>query len=222
MSNPSPPAQAPPPPPPKRSIVYIDGFNLYYGAIKGTQYKWLNLEDYFTRLRQSDSIQRIYYFSALVTGPSLANQQAYLRALATLPLVRIVLGRYKNKRVKCLDRYCQHPGQRIFQMPEEKHTDVNIAVQMVVDAFQNTCDTMILVSGDSDLVPGVNRVKSLFPEKEIIVYVPSRDPVRGAAVELRASANTHRDLPLLLLKPSQFPHQVPDGAGAFIQKPATW
>ena len=23
--------------------VYVDGFNLYYGALKGTKFKWLNL-----------------------------------------------------------------------------------------------------------------------------------------------------------------------------------
>jgi hypothetical protein len=44
-----------------RSIIYIDGFNFYYGAIKGGPHKWLNLDSLFTRLRQADQIQRIYY-----------------------------------------------------------------------------------------------------------------------------------------------------------------
>jgi hypothetical protein len=52
----------------------------------------------------------------------------------------------------------------------------------------------------SDLVPAVNRVKTRFPAKQITVYVPSRNPVRGAAVELRATADKNRDLPLNLLK----------------------
>ena len=205
-----------------RSIVYIDGFNMYYGAIRGGPHKWLDLQNYFTRLRQADEIQKIYYFSALVGGPSRARQQDYLRALETLPLVKVVLGRFKNKQVKCLETSCQHPGRRLFQMPEEKHTDVNIAVQMVVDAFQDTCERMILVSGDSDLVPGVSRVKNLFPNKEVIVYVPSSDPVRGAAVELRSCADKARDLPLQLMAKAQFPARVPDGAGGFIEKPVGW
>jgi uncharacterized LabA/DUF88 family protein len=202
--------------------VYVDGFNLYYGAIRGGQHIWLNLQDYFTRPRQADSIQKIYYFSALVTGPSSVRQATYLRALETLPLVKVVLGRFKNKQIRCLQSQCQYPGNRIFQMPEEKHTDVNIAVQMIVDAFQNACDRFILVSGDSDLVPGISRVKALFPKKEIIVYVPSRNPLRGAAVELRSNADIARNLPLQLLAPSQFPAQVPDGAGGVIQKPPGW
>ena len=48
----------------KRSIIYIDGFNLYYGAIKDTKWKWLNLERYFTLVRQDDDIQIIKYFTA--------------------------------------------------------------------------------------------------------------------------------------------------------------
>lgn len=63
-----------------RSIVYIDGFNLYYGAIRGGPFKWLDLQAYFRRLRQADDIQRIYYFSALVDGPGRARQETYLRA----------------------------------------------------------------------------------------------------------------------------------------------
>ena len=26
-----------------RTVVYVDGFNLYYGALKGTSWKWLDL-----------------------------------------------------------------------------------------------------------------------------------------------------------------------------------
>jgi hypothetical protein len=33
-----------------RTIVYIDGFNLYYGAVKGTPYKWLDLKSVCQKL----------------------------------------------------------------------------------------------------------------------------------------------------------------------------
>ncbi|MEE9278945.1 MAG: hypothetical protein V3V67_02105 [Myxococcota bacterium] len=65
----------------KSSIIYIDGFNLYYGALRGTPYKWLDLEAYFTRLRQDDEIQHIRYFTTRVDGDARQRQQAYLRAL---------------------------------------------------------------------------------------------------------------------------------------------
>jgi hypothetical protein len=104
-------------------------------------------------------------------------------------------------------------GQPQFTVPEEKRTDVNIAIQMLDDAYQDSCDQFVLVSGDSDLVPGVNRLKIRFPKKQVTVYVPSRDPARGAAVELRASADQHRNFPLNLLKVCQFPARIPDGSG---------
>ncbi len=78
------------------------------------------------------------------------------------------------------------------------------------------------VSGDSDLVPAVHMVKGRFPQKRITVYVPTNNPVRGYAVELRAAAHKNRDLPLQLLPRAQLPAQIPDGGGGQIIKPHVW
>jgi uncharacterized LabA/DUF88 family protein len=216
-------ATAPHGPRGSRVIVYIDGFNLYYGVLKFSREKWLDIERLFIRLRPDDAIQKIRYFTALSSGGKSADQFAYLRAIETLPLVNVVLGRYKKKGVKCLVHPCTVPTKdRMFNTQEEKRTDVNIAVSMLDDAYQNLCDHLIVVSGDSDLVPAVNMVKTRFPAKIVTVYVPSRSPVRGAAVELRAAADKDRDLPLNLLKIAQLPASVPDGSGGFITKPTTW
>ena len=93
---------------------------------------------------------------------------------------------------------------------------------MVRDAWSDACDRLILVSGDSDLVPAVNIVKEVDPDKEVIVYVPARHPQRGAAVELRAAGDKDRILPNQLIKRAQFPPSVPDGAGGVIQRPPSW
>jgi hypothetical protein len=206
----------------KRSAVYIDGFNLYYGSLRGGPHRWLNLERFFQLLRPSDDIQAIRYFTALVSGPNRARQELYLRALETLPLVQTILGRFKTKRVQCHVVGCQYTGARFFQAPEEKRTDVNIGVHLIDDAYQRLCERFILVSGDSDLVPAIHRLKMRFPEAEVIVYVPSRDAQRGAAVELRSAADKHRTLPLALLRHAHFPPTIPDGAGGTLTKPATW
>jgi uncharacterized LabA/DUF88 family protein len=206
-----------------RAIVYIDGFNLYYGVLKFSKDKWLDIERLFTMLRPHDQLQKIRYFTALSSGGKSQDQLAYLRALETLPLVNVVRGRYKNKSVKCLVRPCVVPdAHRMFNTQEEKRTDVNIAVSMLDDAYQNLGDHLIVVSGDSDLVPAVNMVKIRFPVKQVTVYVPSRNPVRGAAVELRAAADKDRDLPLNLLRIAQLPASIPDGSGGFIVKPSSW
>ena len=205
-----------------RSIVYIDGFNLYYGAIKGGSHKWLNLEKYFQKLRSNDDIKRIYYFTARVSGPSEKNQAAYLEALATLSLVEVRLGRFKFKNVKCRVRACTFAGWKLFKSPEEKQTDVAIGIQMVVDAFDNNCDRFVLVTADSDLLPAIRTIKLRFPKKEIILYVPATSTIRGAATELRGAADKDKTLPLDLLRHCHLPARVPDGAGGFIEKPAAW
>jgi uncharacterized LabA/DUF88 family protein len=204
-------------------IVYIDGFNLYYGVVKTTpRLKWLDLERYCKLLRPHDDIQAIRYFTALISGPTKANQEVYLKALATTPLVKVVLGKFKDKTVKCGVIGCMHLAARRFKVPEEKRTDVNIAISMLDDAYRDACDHLILFSGDSDLVPAVNTVRLRFPAKTITVYVPFRDPIRGAAVELRLAATKHRDFPLGLLSKTQFPDAIPDGAGGVINRPADW
>jgi hypothetical protein len=207
---------------PPRTIVYIDGFNLYYGAVRGSAFKWLNLQRFFQLLRPHDNIVKVHYFTALVDGSTKPNQDVYLRALGTLPLVNIVLGKFKKKQVRCSNSACTFAGDRFFAVPEEKRTDVNIAVFLLDDAYQNQCDHSIVVSGDSDLVPAISLLKVRFPQKRVTVYVPSRNPMRGAAVELRSVADKHRTLPLNLLPFSQFPNPLPDGAGGLLHKPASW
>ncbi|ADJ26732.1 conserved hypothetical protein [Dehalogenimonas lykanthroporepellens BL-DC-9] len=82
-----------------KTNVYIDGFNLYYGALKYTGYKWLNLYEMCRRLFPSDSINKIRYFTARVKpSPHDINapvrQDIYLRALRTIPEITIFEGRY--------------------------------------------------------------------------------------------------------------------------------
>ena len=206
----------------RRAIVYVDGFNFYYGAIRNGPYKWLNLERYFCRLRQHDQIQKIRYFTAKISGNHLPDQEAYLLALTTLPLVEVILGRFKTKQIACQVPACPNPGRRIFSMQEEKRTDVNIALWMLHDAQQDLCDRLILVSGDSDLVPAVRMVRDHFAGKEIVVYIPAKNATRGAAIELRAEAHKHKTLPLDLLAKSQFPVSVDLGDGRIAKKPITW
>lgn len=205
-----------------RSIVYVDGFNLYYGAVKNTRYKWLDLQLLFHRLRPDDDIQVIHYFTALIAGPHRAHQDTYLRALGTLPLVDFTFGKFKRKRVLCSVPECTYSGRRDFEVPEEKRTDVNIALQMIEDAHRDRADRFILVSGDSDLVPAVNMLKNISPGKQVTVYVPARNPIRGAAVELRAAADKNRTLPMNLVKRCQFPPELPGGPVGQIVKPPTW
>jgi hypothetical protein len=87
-----------------RTYVYVDGFNLYYGAVKGTPFKWLDLTALARRvLPPSLTIERIKYFTARISGAldpaAPARQQIYLSALATRPEVEIHYGRFLSKTI---------------------------------------------------------------------------------------------------------------------------
>lgn len=93
---------------------------------------------------------------------------------------------------------------------------------MLDDAYQNNCERMIVVSGDSDLVPAVELVRKRFPRIQVFVYIPSRHPKRGAATELRNAANKNKTLPTALFKKMQFPQSLINQSGQTINKPSSW
>ncbi|MCX6647560.1 MAG: NYN domain-containing protein [bacterium] len=207
-----------------RTHIYVDGFNLYYGLVKDGPYKWLNLEKYFTRIRQHDQVLKILYFTAMVSGPTRSNQIEYLRALETLKTIEIIKGKLVSRQVTCKVPRCNYTGIRIFNSAEEKGTDVNIAVRMIDDAFHNRCDNFVLVSGDSDLAPALRFIKHQFPKKQLFVYIPVRQSHRLERHNriLASIADKYNFTPDGLLKHSQFPDTFQDSSGQTISKPSGW
>ena len=85
-----------------RAYVYVDGFNLYYGAVKQTEFKWLDLVKLaYQVLPRGHTVERLKYFTARVSGAAdpgaPARQQMYLKALATLREVEIHFGTFLSK-----------------------------------------------------------------------------------------------------------------------------
>lgn len=119
-----------------RTIVYVDAFNLYYGALKDTPYKWLDLLALSrAMLRRDNVVESIKYFTAKVvprpSDPSAPTRQnLYLRALRTIK-ADVVLGRFLSHPVRMMLSHPQ-PGASPFVeviKTEEKGSDVNIASQ---------------------------------------------------------------------------------------------
>jgi 6-hydroxy-3-succinoylpyridine 3-monooxygenase len=211
----------------RRSTIYIDGFNLYYGALRHTPNKWLDLQKYFIQVRSDEDIQQIWYFTAEVSGATGVKQKAYLDALSTCSLVTTVRGVFKKKELKCGVRSCSYSDPasgKKFSRYEEKQTDVNIAIRIVRDAYEKQLENIILVSGDSDLVPSLALAREISPATKITVYVPSRHPQRLQATgELRSIADKVKALPLNNLSKAQFPMEVIGNGGKVLcRKPTDW
>ena len=87
----------------KRTIAYIDGYNLYYGLLKRTPYKWLDPVRLVSALLRDDhELFSVKYFTSPVkTYPhdtaALDRQKVYLQALSTLHNLEIIVPYQINK-----------------------------------------------------------------------------------------------------------------------------
>jgi uncharacterized LabA/DUF88 family protein len=164
----------------KKVAVYIDGFNLYHAidVLDKPWLKWLNLKMLSESfLRENEVLVDTNYFSAFATWlpVSYAKHREYVKALKHVG-VNTCMGKFKLKPAKC--KKCGAEWMK----PEEKETDVNIAIKIVEDAVAGNIDRIILITADSDLKPAIDSAKRLNPECELFVVAP---PKRyGSAREL--------------------------------------
>lgn len=198
-------------------IVYIDGFNLYFGLrSKGwKKYYWLNLQAFSQSLLTStQTLGHTKYFTSKISKPYAKSrrQAAFLSALGTLANFTIYYGRYQSFPATC--RNCGHT----HIVDNEKKSDVNLATQLIVDAFQDHYDTAILVSADSDLVPPILAVQELFPNKIIKVAFP---PERSS-FELKSVVKTSFTIYESKFRNNQFPDRVILPSGHTIFRPESW
>lgn len=201
-----------------RIIAYIDGFNLYYGLkSKGwKRYYWLDMQKLATNLlKPGQTLEMTKYFTSRISTKDKEKhkrQVTYLEALGTLRDFHVFYGHYLEKTVpcfKCKNTWTSH---------EEKMTDVCIATELLVDAFENSFDAALLISGDSDLVPPVEAIRKKFPGKRIVVAFP---PNRKSW-DLGKAANARFTIDKSKFRKSMFPDQLKKPDGFLLQRPKEW
>ena len=203
----------------QRVMVYVDGFNLYFGLKDSgwRKYYWLDLPALATALlKPNQELVTTHYFTARIRSnghntPDAQRQNAYLDALGVRGVL-IQEGHYLQKTRQC--RGCGNTWPDY----EEKMTDVNIAVQLLSDAFDDAFDLALVVSGDSDLTTPIRSVRSRFPEKRLIVVFP---PKRHSA-ELKRAAHGYLTIGEDKLRASQLPESITKPGGHVLTRPATW
>ena len=144
----------------QRVISYVDGFNFYFGIkSKGwRKYYWLDLAGMCRGLlKPGQTLGHCHYFTARIRtdgrSQDARRQAIWLDALATRADITCHFGHYLPKR-----RRCGACGATWISH-EEKMTDVNIATQLLIDAFEGRFDTALVISGDSDLTTPIRRVR---------------------------------------------------------------
>lgn len=206
-----------------KTFVYVDAFNLYYGALRGTAYKWLDLQALCRVMIPRNTVTCIKYFTARVQprpgDPDQPTRQlVYLRALQTIPHLQLVFGHYLSH-VVWMPLATPAPGHKPFVQvvkTEEKGSDVNLATHLLVDAFDGAFDCAVIVSGDSDLRSPVQIVANRF-HKTVGVLNPQRIPCKA----LQSAARFYKHIRESALQASQFPPMLTDKQGTF-HKPHSW
>lgn len=201
----------------KRVIAYIDGFNLYFGLRdKGwRRFYWLNVKLLVKNLLKfNQQLVMTKYFTARVIGEpdKQKRQSTYIEALETLSNLKIFYGKYQLN-----PRECPNCGFK-DKVPNEKMTDVNIAVEMLSDAINDEFDVALLLSADSDLVPPVRAIKNTFTQKRIVVAFPPK----RSSVELENIAHASLRIGRANFARSVFPDKVRKADGFILQRPTAW
>ncbi len=211
----------------QRTYVYVDGFNLYYGCLRKSPYKWLDLKSLFSKLlNDSHEISKIKYFTALISSRegnenARLRQKIYLKALQQFtPEIEIHYGHYLTHEIN-VKLVNPKPGASPFAKAyktEEKGSDVNLASHLINDSWHDRYDCAVLVSNDSDLAEPLKLVKAEH-HRNIGVIFPSTDPTRKPSRQLCALADFIKPIRQGTLAHSQLPLQIPNGR---IFKPIEW
>lgn len=203
----------------KRVIAYVDGFNFYYGLKRAAwrKYYWLDLVSFLSKfLKDYQLLVEVHYFSAVPTDKEKQDRQdLFFSANKLNPRFHLHLGKFLQKKIKC--QSCQQS----YITYEEKESDVRLATAMISDVVKGKCDTSILVSADSDIIPAIDFIRSFKPEHKIYVYFP---PHR-VSFDLRQKADRYI---LLERHPEKFeksllPDKIPlVPSGYILQRPPQW
>ena len=200
-----------------RSIVFVDGFNLYHAIADNPLFrklKWLNLSKFAKCfLSSNDTLVGVYYFTAYATWDmeKVGKHKTYTKALKYHG-VDIILGAFRYVDKKC------GKCKKAYNTFEEKRTDVNIAIKLFETAINDAWDNALIVSGDSDLIPAIEAVKRIFPSKKIGIVIP----IGRKAEELKQVADFHRKVKLKHLETCQFDDEIDIGDGVILKRPDSW
>ena len=208
-----------------RTYVYVDGFNLYYRALRRTKFKWLNLEALAIRLLGSENeIETIRYFTAPVSGKfdpgAPVRQQRYLQALSTLSCVSIHQGNFltQPKIRPLVNPKPEGPTHVEIWNTEEKGSDVNLATYLIHDAWRNLFDVAVVLSQDTDLNEPVRIVRDEIGKSVGVIVLDGKAPGK-----LSTFGSFVRHITASDLAAAQFPEVLVFGKGQrTVTRPAEW
>ena len=198
-----------------QTAFLIDGFNFYH-SLEGLdkRLRWFDYAAYCQHFMSGgDSLHSVSYFTALAywRKESVARHRVFIEA-CTARGINVVLGKFKKKEAPC-----PHCKAQIIRH-EEKATDVNIALSAYQLAAQHAVEQIILVTGDTDLIPAIRMIKADFPSVRVGVVFPRRRANEELACEAHFTHSTRENI----LYGFQLPDRVKKANGKNLTRPEAW
>lgn len=222
-----------------KTVAYVDGYNLYYGRLRRTPYKWLDIQrlvEHILHVQNPHStLDKLVFCTASIRArfathgkDSVEAQSAYHRALQAKG-VEVVLGQHTTPEKTKMpavrdtqDQLNQSDTVEVWRV-EEKQTDVNLALGMYRDAISGNYDQVILVSSDTDLVPAFKAIRADTPSIQLGLILPRRP--NGARPQAKSLSElchwTRGHIRDEELEASLFPDRVPTRKKS-VDKPIHW
>lgn len=217
-----------------KTIVYVDGYNLYYGLLRRSAFKWLDLFKLFQEhaLGPDAEVVEVRYYTAPVLGrmsddpESSQRQRTYLQALRKMPPGRVTIIEGKIMAETPVLRLAhplpECPGLTHVKVHNftEKKTDVNLAADLIIGAWTGAYEQAVICSNDTDLEGALRVVKQNCPTVRLglVAPIPSND-IRKVAADLKKYADWSKVLSAVHIEHAQLPEKIP---GTALRRPESW
>lgn len=217
-----------------RTVVYIDGFNLYYSLLRRTSLKWLDIVALFRdhALGSNSQVVQVRYYTAPVLArmsddpQSVQRQRIYLQALRKMhpDVLKIVEGRISvttpfQRLVKPIASAPDITRVQVYDFNEKK-TDVSLASDLLTGAWTNAFDQAVICSNDTDLEPALVTLRRYHPHLRLGVVAPVKSSDnRHIAADLKGHADWSKTLSMVHIANSQLPDRIPASS---LCRPEAW
>ena len=217
-----------------KTTIYIDGYNLYYGLLRNSKLKWLDIVRLFSEyiLDKNAELTQVRYYTAPVLGRmsddpmSTQRQRLYLQALRKMypNSLEIIQGKIlaTTPYQRLVRPINEAPELKIVQVYDfnEKKTDVNLASDLITGAWTGVYEQAVVCSNDSDLEGALAAVKRHHSQLRIGLVAPiqSKDH-RHISGDLAKHSDWRKILSVSHIAAAQLPSKIPNSK---IQKPDSW
>lgn len=217
-----------------RTVIYVDGFNLYYSVLRRTNLKWLDLVALFRDhvLDSNAQLLEVRYYTAPILArmsddpQSVQRQRIYLQALRRMhpDQLKIIEGRIAvttpfQRLVRPIAGASDISRVQVYDFNEKK-TDVNLASDLLAGAWTGAFDQAVICSNDTDLEPALATLRKYHPQLRLGIVAPVRgSDNRYIAADLKQHADWSKALSMVHISNAQLPERIPASS---LRRPETW